>query len=205
MNSSNEPVESLSSSLLCSLSFNEIPSGSEDVLLERLLLSEEWLLLLSLSIMFSTKLKIMNCCYVYEYRIFKGHNKIYHRIFTGYLRGIKIHHNFFHTRRTRKQTIKIYHNFFHGQNNYFKIRTIEIIIIFKMNSKFTKLTSDLDCPNPNCQGWLNVYAKKGDTRPCFLRCANSSKNDNGDCNVSTIFSVKQSTCPACNKPIHKVT
>ena len=73
-----------------------------------------------------------------------------------------------------------------------------------MNSKFTKLTSDLDCPNPNCQGWLNVYAKKGDTRPCFLRCANSSKNDNGDCNVSTIFSVKQSTCPACNKPIHKV-
>ena len=95
MNSSNEPVESLSSSLLSSLSFNEMPSGSEDVLLERLLLSEEWLLLLSLSIMFSTKSKIMNCYYLYEYRIFKGHNKIYHRIFTGYLRGIKIHHNLF--------------------------------------------------------------------------------------------------------------
>ena len=74
-------------------------------------------------------------------------------------------------------------------------------------SKFTKLTGepyDLDCPNPSCQGWLNVFARKGETKPCFLRCANSSKNNNGDCTVSTIFSAKESACPACHRSIKRV-
>jgi len=74
-------------------------------------------------------------------------------------------------------------------------------------SKFTKLTGDpydLDCPNPNCEGWLNVYARKGETRPCFLRCANSSKNEKGNCTVSTIFSAKESACPACHRSIKRV-
>ena len=35
--------------------------------------------------------------------------------------------------------------------------------------------------------------------------ANSSKNDNGDCTVSTIFSAKESACPACHRSIKRVS
>ena len=59
-------------------------------------------------------------------------------------------------------------------------------------------TINYDCPNPNCDGWLNTFAKTGGSKPCFLRCVNSSKNENGSCNVSTIFSNKDGKYIACD-------
>ena len=76
-----------------------------------------------------------------------------------------------------------------------------------MSTRFTKLSGiqyNYDCPNPNCDGWLTTFAKTGDSKPCFLRCVNSSKNENGSCTVSTIFSSKDGKCLACNNKIKKV-
>ena len=70
------------------------------------------------------------------------------------------------------------------------------------SSKFAKLVGpdfDLDCPNPQCNGWLIFFAKRGEEIPCFLRCANSSKNNGGTCSVN-----KDGTCPACSKRIKTV-
>ena len=74
--------------------------------------------------------------------------------------------------------------------------------------RFTKLCGiqyNYDCPNPNCDGWLNTFAKTGESKPCFLRCVNSSKNENGSCTVSTIISVKDGKCIACDNKIKKVS
>ena len=76
-----------------------------------------------------------------------------------------------------------------------------------MSTRFTKLSGiqyNYDCPNPNCDGWLTTFAKTGDSKPCFLRCVNSSKNENGSCTVSTIFSSKDGKCLACDNKIKKV-
>ena len=75
------------------------------------------------------------------------------------------------------------------------------------SSKFVKLIGpdfDLDCPNPQCNGWLIFFAKRGDEIPCFLRWANSSKNNGGTCSVNSIFANKDGTCPACSKRIQTV-
>jgi len=75
------------------------------------------------------------------------------------------------------------------------------------SGKFARLVGpdfDLDCPNPQCNGWLIFYAKRGEEIPCFLRCANSSKNNGGTCSVNSIFANKVGRCPACSKTIKTV-
>ena len=72
-------------------------------------------------------------------------------------------------------------------------------------SRFARLVGpefDLDCPNPQCEGWMLFFAKRGEENPCFLQCAkNSSKNEGGTCTVNCIFATKEGYCPACSKTI----
>ena len=88
-------------------------------------------------------------------------------------------------------------------NNFIIIYNKRITMASPSSSKFAKLVGpefDLDCQNPQCYGWMNFFAKRGEETPCFLRCANSSKNTGGSCTVNCIFfATKEGTCPACSK------
>ena len=74
-------------------------------------------------------------------------------------------------------------------------------------SKFARLVGpefDLDCPNPQRDdGWMLFFSKRGKENLCFLRCANSSKNEGRTCTVNCIFATKEGNCPACLFQINK--
>jgi hypothetical protein len=64
---------------------------------------------------------------------------------------------------------------------------------------------DMDCPDPNCVGWLEFFSSVEDvTRPQFVRCSNFRKNDTGSCKLGIIFSKRDGICMACNKAVIKV-
>ena len=57
---------------------------------------------------------------------------------------------------------------------------------------------DLDC--------LIVFTNNGEDIPVFLRrCAYSSKNAAGTCEVQCIFATKEGTCSACSKHRKRVS
>lgn len=60
----------------------------------------------------------------------------------------------------------------------------------------------MDCPNPNCSGFLNLYLFNATNRPAFLQCSNKHNSiPSLRCDTATIFSRKPGTCPTCNMPI----
>lgn len=60
----------------------------------------------------------------------------------------------------------------------------------------------LDCPNPDCDGWLNLYGFAKDHKPAYFQCSNKHHaNVNLRCEQATIFSKRVGVCSACNKAI----
>ena len=81
------------------------------------------------------------------------------------------------------------------------------IIYYKMNAFAFKRRSahcqlkdpGLDCPNKDCNGWLNLFGMVTADKPtpAFFQCSNRARG----CNQPTIFSKKDSTCEVCDEPI----
>ena len=67
----------------------------------------------------------------------------------------------------------------------------------RRNSAFIKLRDPhLDCPNAECDGWLQLFGTPAHPkpRPAYLKCSNA-------CNQPTIFSKRESECAVCLKTI----
>ena len=66
---------------------------------------------------------------------------------------------------------------------------------------------DLDCPYPNCKGWLTMFGtNEGDNIvPKFFYCSNSNSSSAQPCSLHAIFSKKSSVCAICTKPIELVS
>jgi len=60
----------------------------------------------------------------------------------------------------------------------------------------------LDCPNRDCDGWLNLYGLAKDGKPAYFQCSNKHHPDpNFRCDHATIFSKRVGTCTACGRSI----
>ena len=61
---------------------------------------------------------------------------------------------------------------------------------------------DLDCPHPQCGGWLMAYGDAESKKPSYLKCSNDFEKDGIKvCLQKTIFSKYRGICTYCNKPI----
>jgi hypothetical protein len=61
---------------------------------------------------------------------------------------------------------------------------------------------ELDCPNANCTGYLNLYLYNNNNNPAYLQCSNKHNPiPSLRCEQATIFSRRPGMCPYCHKEI----
>lgn len=61
---------------------------------------------------------------------------------------------------------------------------------------------DMDCPNPACDGWLNLYGDMKNRKPLYFQCSNRLHAKlHLRCEQATIFSKRPGTCGSCKSPI----
>jgi hypothetical protein len=75
----------------------------------------------------------------------------------------------------------------------------------KKTSQYCQLQDpDLDCPNPFCDGWLNLFGTILEKKPTYFLCSNKYNPDpKKKCFKKTIFSKLKSICSVCRLVIEE--
>lgn len=104
---------------------------------------------------------------------------------------------------TQLRVFRFLQHIFHPMSNFYQMTSLT-----PQKSSYVRMDDpDLDCPYPNCKGWLTMFGTNEGTNvvPKFFYCSNSNTASTQPCSLHAIFSKKASICAICTKQIEQVS